>query len=231
MSQHFHCDNQGLIQRLVFAHGPMTPFPWHYLRSDMDLKMQIVDTIRLLHITLEYTHVKGHQDAGRDSDVPLSREAVLNVECDKLATAALTTASPSSLVQFLPASAVSVTVAGQTITRKLPRAIHTIVGRRWQLESFGRRYSWTEAQFDQLDWPLFRSTAYKFSLKKRFFVIKWLNDLLPFQSRMHKFGQSSLAGCPEEWPDVQKNVDLSQKLTSTYYTAQLLIEPTSLRQW
>jgi hypothetical protein len=35
-------------------------------------------------------------------------------------------------------------------------------------------------------------------LKKRFFAIKWLNDLLPFQSRMHKFAQSSLAGCPEE---------------------------------
>jgi hypothetical protein len=30
-------------------------------------------------------------------------------------------------------------------------------------------------------------------------VIKWLNDLLvPFQARMHKYGQSSLAGCPDE---------------------------------
>jgi hypothetical protein len=34
-------------------------------------------------------------------------------------------------------------------------------------------------------------------LKKRFFIIKWLNDLLPFQSRMKKIGQASLAGCPE----------------------------------
>jgi hypothetical protein len=29
-------------------------------------------------------------------------------------------------------------------------------------------------------------------------MIKWLNDLLPFQARMQKYGQSSLAGCPEE---------------------------------
>jgi hypothetical protein len=28
-------------------------------------------------------------------------------------------------------------------------------------------------------------------------MIKWLNDLLPFQARMNKFGQASLAGCPE----------------------------------
>jgi hypothetical protein len=194
----FYCYNKGLIQRLSFAHAPLTPFPRHYLRSDIYLEMQIVDTIRLLHITLDYRHVKGHQDEGTTSEVPLTREAMLNVQCDELATAALTNASPSPLVQFLPASAVSVTVDGQTLNRKLPKAIRTSVGRRRQLASFGRRYSWTAAQFDQLDWPLFCFTTYKFSLKKRFFVIKWLNDLLPFQSRMHKLGQLSMAGCPDE---------------------------------
>jgi hypothetical protein len=125
----------------------------------VDVTQPIFENISTDHE--DYTHVKGHQDAGMDSDVPLTREAVLNVECDKLATAALTTASPSPLVQFLLASAVSATVAGQTITRKLPRAIRTIIGCRRQLESFGRRYSWTEAQFDQLDWRLFCACSFQ----------------------------------------------------------------------
>jgi hypothetical protein len=195
----FYCDNEGLIKRLKFAHGPLAPFPWHYLRSDMDLELQILDTIRLLAITLAYTHVLGHQDGDAANEAsPLTRKATLNVECDRLASAALSSAQPAPIVNFLPASVVSVTVAGQTVTRKLPCSIRTIVGRRRQLTSFKRRYKWTEAQFDAIDWPQFRSSTYKFLLTKRFFIIKWLNDLLPFQARMLKYGQSSLAGCPDD---------------------------------
>ena len=161
--------------------------------------MQIIDTIRLLNINLRYHHVKGHQDddGPANEDSPLSRQAQLNVACDHLATAALQIALPSPLVTFLPASRVAVTIEGQSINRKIPRSVRTLIGRRRQLSSFTRRYGWTSVQFDQIDWPTYRSATSKLSLKKRFFVIKWLNDILPFQARMHKFGQSSLAGCPE----------------------------------
>jgi hypothetical protein len=193
----FFCDNEGLIKRLKFVHGPLTPFPRHYLRSDMDLEMQIVDTIRLLEISLAYKHVHGHQDDA-DDEAPLTREALLNVACDQLATAALRIAQPAPNVNFFPASEVSVHIAEQTVTWKVPRVVRTLVGRCRQLASFKRRYAWTAAQFDSIDWPQFRSSTHKFCLKKRFFIIKWLNDLLPFQERMLKFGQSSLAGCPDE---------------------------------
>jgi hypothetical protein len=87
----FYCDNQGLITRLNFAAGPLFPFPWHFLRSDVDIEMQILDTIRLRNIKMGYHHVKGHQDtatSGMDkTKQPLSRQAQFNVECDHLATA------------------------------------------------------------------------------------------------------------------------------------------------
>jgi hypothetical protein len=196
----FYCDNKGLISRLAFAVGPMSPFPRHFLRSDMDLEMQILDTIRLLGISFTYTHVKGHQDTTQSSALPilLNRQAELNIECDHLATDALQLAEPSPLVTFLPASKVTVTIEGTTVNRKLPRAIRRLIGRRLQLSSFSRRYGWSEAQFAQIDWPQYRSASAKLSLKKRLFAIKWLNDLLPFQVRMHKYGQAPLAGCPEE---------------------------------
>jgi hypothetical protein len=135
----------------------------------MDLEMQIVDTIRLLEISLAYQHILGHHDddadAKGDDKVPLTCEALLNVECEHLATSALRTAQPAPNVHFFPAGTVSVNVAGQTITRKLPRAIRTLVDRRRQLASFKRQYAWTEAQFDSIDWPQFWSSTYKFSLK------------------------------------------------------------------
>jgi hypothetical protein len=198
----FYCDNKGLIARLHFVAGPLSPFPRHFLRSDMDLEMQILDTIRLLGITFNYNHVKGHQDmtpTHLSLTAPLTRQAELNIECDHLATTALKLACPSPTVTFLLAGKVTVTIEGTTINRKFPRAIRNLIGRRLQLSSFSsRHYSWSADQFNQIDRPQYRSASAKLSLKKRLFTIKWLNDLLPFQTRMHKYGQSSLAGCPEE---------------------------------
>jgi hypothetical protein len=147
---HFYCDNQGLITRLNNAAGPLHPFPRHFLRSDIDLDMQIVDTIEMLDVTLSYTHVKGHQDDDPD-DTPLTCKAQLNVECDVLAIAALLVPQPASSVEFLPASKVSVTIDGTTVTRKIPRTTHH--GWRRQIASFSRRYGWTTVQFDAIDWP------------------------------------------------------------------------------
>jgi hypothetical protein len=66
-----------------------------------------------------------------------------------------------------PASRITVTVAGVTINRKLARSFRDLVSRTKQLFSFHRRYGWQAAQFDQLDWPLFRSSVSSFSLSKR----------------------------------------------------------------
>jgi hypothetical protein len=77
----FFCDNLGLVTRLNHAAGPLQPFPRHFLRSDIDLELQILETIRLLDLSLSYTHVLGHQDAPGTPPTsakpakPLSRQA------------------------------------------------------------------------------------------------------------------------------------------------------------
>jgi hypothetical protein len=162
-SNKFYCDNLGLIARLTQAASSRTPFPRNYLRSDMDLETQIVDTLRLMTLSLTYTHVLGHHYTDQ-ADEPLTREATLNVECDHLATAALQTATPSPLVTPFPAGRISVTVTGVTINRKLARHIRELVSRTRQLSSFQRRYGWTPVQFDDLDWPLFRWSVSSFAL-------------------------------------------------------------------
>jgi hypothetical protein len=103
----FYCDNKGLITRLQKATGPLNPFPRHYLRSDIDVEMQILDTLSLLAISLTYVHVKGHQDDDPTAHhnpngpkKPLCRQAVLNIEYDCMATAALLTAPTAPAVTF-----------------------------------------------------------------------------------------------------------------------------------
>jgi hypothetical protein len=130
----FFCNNLGLITRLTHAAGPLQPFPRHFLRSDIELELQIVEMIQLLDLTLSYFHVLGQQESPVEPPTstqpvtPLSRQAILNVECDTLATEALRVAHPSPLVTFIPASKVSVTIDGTTVTRTIPRTIRTLIG-------------------------------------------------------------------------------------------------------
>jgi hypothetical protein len=90
--------------------------------------MQILDTIRLLVITVSYNHVKGHQDENPHEAVRLTQQAELNVACDFLATEPLARALLAPIATFLPASKVSVTIAGTTVTKKIPRMIRTLLG-------------------------------------------------------------------------------------------------------
>jgi hypothetical protein len=73
------CDNKGLISRLDRAAGPQTPFPHHFLCFEINLEMQICDTLQMLAISLTYHHVKGHQDGAPVDKTPLTRQARLNV--------------------------------------------------------------------------------------------------------------------------------------------------------
>jgi hypothetical protein len=66
----FYCDNDTLITRLKQAAIPLLHFPRNYLRSDMDLEMQIVDRLRLMELTLTYTHIIGYQDDQPATAIP-----------------------------------------------------------------------------------------------------------------------------------------------------------------
>jgi hypothetical protein len=181
--------------------------------------MQILDTIRLFSIAIGYHHVKSHQDTATSltdrAKKPLSRQAQLNVECDHLATATLQTARPAPIVTFLPVSKAAVNIEGQSVTRKIPRSIHTLIGVRRKMASFHRHYGWMPGWFDQIDWNQFRSANANMSLKKRVFVVKWLNDLLRFRLEC-----SSSDNPP--WPANPKSVDVTRRIIPTFYTALCL---------
>jgi hypothetical protein len=50
--------------------------------------------------------------------------------------------------------------------------------------------------YDLVSWKLLHACSLAIPFLKRLFLIKWVNDLLPFQHQQHKYRQSPWASCP-----------------------------------
>jgi hypothetical protein len=191
-----YCDNQGLLDRINTSRHSKYLKPRRFLFSEADLEMQILDTLALLSTKVTLRHVKGHQD----DTVPTAElpwPAQLNIHCDALASAELQRIpTPSPLVPFLPASKVSLTVQGNTLTHHIPsqvRQLHSAIHQRPYLE---RHHKWNPGIFDTVNWDLLRACLLDLSTVVRFFFVKWINLILPFQSQQYKFSQSPSPACP-----------------------------------
>jgi hypothetical protein len=191
-----YCDNQGLLDRLETSSNAKYIKPRRFLFSEADLEMQILDTLQTLDTDVTLCHVKGHQD----DTIPTAElpwPAQLNIRCDALASTELRRISNiSPIVPFLPASTVSLTVQGKTLTHHIPsqvRQLHSALQQRPYLE---KHHKWETGTFDMVNWDLLRSCLTDLSTVVRFFFVKWINLILPFQSQQHKFNQSPSPACP-----------------------------------
>jgi hypothetical protein len=64
-------DNEGLLQRIDSALRTKYVQPRKFLSSEIDIEMQIVDTLLLLDTKVSFSHVVGHQDESVDlADLP-----------------------------------------------------------------------------------------------------------------------------------------------------------------
>jgi hypothetical protein len=190
------CDSKSLIDRLEASRALTRPALQRHLFSEADVELQILSAMTSLGpVALE--HVLGHQDDNDDGE-PLSWEVQLNQRCDTLlATAHLSSATDIlPIVPFLPASKVCRTVQGTTLTHHLPTQLRTFAGLPEYREYLCRHHDWEPEVFDLIDWPIFHASTLTLSFLKRLFVIKWINDLLPFQEQQHKFHQSPSPQCP-----------------------------------
>ena len=173
--------------------------PRRFLFSEVDVEMQILSALSRLCpdlslLTLQ--HVEGHQDT-KYPTCPLPWNATLNQRCDQLASLALDDAvDPIPLVTFLPASQISLVVGSTTITHHLPTQIRTLAGLPALRTSLCTCHSFDEAAFNLINWELFHSCTLSVSFSQRIFLLKWLHNLLPFQSQQLKFGFSPSSACP-----------------------------------
>ena len=84
-----YCDNKGLFYCIETHKDKQKPSPRQFLYSGIDVEMQIIDTLKTLVIqTIEFIHVKGHQDNTENIE-ELEWPVTMNIYCDQLATKAL----------------------------------------------------------------------------------------------------------------------------------------------
>ena len=76
------CDNKGLLLRIETHDIKQKPSPRQFLYSEIDIEMQIIDTIKAIKMReIQFTHVLGHQDNNTPFD-ELPWPVKMNVYCD-----------------------------------------------------------------------------------------------------------------------------------------------------
>ena len=192
-----YCDNKGLIALILKARKNDNKSPRRFLTAEIDIEMQIIDTMQQLQMEIcEIIHVPGHQDE-KETFENLTWESKMNVYCDQLATKELIQIKqPSRHIPMLPASRITLKIHGYIITHHIPRQIQQLWGKQQQRIYLSKHHKWTLNQFEEIDWQLFRITFYKFSFKKKLFIIKWINKILPLNKRHYEFNMVHSAECP-----------------------------------
>lgn len=191
-----YCDNQSLIKRITLWRQSYTFNARQFLYSEMDVQMQIMDTIELFNNDhVELSHVKGHQDAVRDLE-DLQWKEKLNIFSDQLATEAMNDLKEDLDIPPLPAANLYVIVDGRTLTHHIPSLIRFLWSSKIYKAYLQKKHGLSSQEIRVIDWDLFRASFQSFEIKKRWFFTKWVNYILPLSQQQHQKGLSGTCLCP-----------------------------------
>ena len=189
-------DNSGLLTRIENTQTKHNPSARKYLFSEIDIEMQITDTLSQLNATVcNFKHVKGHQEDTTPFD-QLSWSAKLNIYCDQLATRVLCEQhKPITTVPHLPASKIALQIEQTTITHHIPSQIRRMYSRQAQRVYLTNHHKWSTNTFSSVEWDQFRRIYFSFRLQKRRFITKWVNKILPFNQRQYTWNLATSPKC------------------------------------
>ena len=124
LASKLYCDNLGIIIQINKAKAKLNPSPRQYLIAEIDVEMQILDTLQIFNIEVcEIIHVLGHQYAKEKQEL-LAWDSQINIYCDNLATKKIKSiTTPSCHVPMLPTSKIALKINDFIITHHLPRQI------------------------------------------------------------------------------------------------------------
>ena len=207
------CDNSCLLQRVSTI--PEKPSPRRCLYSEVDVELQILDTLQQLKLQPSFIHVKSHPDP----TIPVEKlpwRSQLNVRCDTLATQKLKIISTEPIVPMLPASKVMLDVQGITITHHQASQIRRAYSKQRSKAYLSDKHEWTD-EFDTIDWDLVNAKYVKMPFHKKLFITKWVNKLLPLNLRRYKRNLFPTAYCPSWCQQLENDEHL---ITCNHQTRQ-----------
>lgn len=187
-----YCDNESLIKTINSVRFRQLTPKFHY-STDCDIIREIVFLLQhlgKLYGFIAIRHIKGHQDR---SSKTLSKEAILNVEADRLATRALVmTAKPP--LQF-PNSTATLLIKGKNVSSKHTvhiREAHHCVKLREHYLSIN---SWTNEIFDDVWWLPHGTALHRLSTGEKNTLQKFFHNRLPCNRRESRYYQYIPEGC------------------------------------
>jgi hypothetical protein len=196
LTHDFYCDSESLLKRIHRALNRSWVNPSHCLSSDFDLESGILELINTLSISFQYLHVKSHQDDDTEIHL-LPWAAQMNVHADSLATDFLDNyAEPSKLVPFIPASQASLTIHGETITRRFATRLRHAANSPRLCQHLMAKNDWSLNTFRSINWDVPGNALHTLENSARIFIIKFAHDHLPTRRHMHRIKQAPHDKCP-----------------------------------
>jgi hypothetical protein len=191
----YMADNQGLLTVILQDSTHTEAFPNTTLEADWDIRNEIKATLKLIGRPNSFSHVKGHQDNGQSVE-SLDLPAQLNVEADREANefrAAYPEHRP--LVPRLGHNGAQLHINGRTINGKYRHEIRLAKSEGPLPVYLMRKYSWTEAHMQLIDWKAL-TQALNRKREKEVALVKRLAEVTPTATITHRYGTSKSSKCP-----------------------------------
>ena len=187
-----YLDNSSLLRIVTRMSSESYLSPSDAISSEYDLILQIADLLTTLPLSLQFHHVKSHQDKHAPIS-SLSLPAQANCHADHLATSAQLQCQSQDQSPLYPAAQCRLCLSAKTITRNHQHYLHSHSSATRLRQYITSSHSWTNS--NHIDWDCFQAICLKQTFRHPFFI-KWVHRLLPVGVVMHRRNVHSSPFCP-----------------------------------
>jgi len=156
------------------------------MNNDHDILLAITAVAtRCSPVSLQYNHVKGHQDTKTDLQRPLTIAEQHNVECDKLAKQFVTAQSKQSYLLQTPeleAASPHLIIRGKVICHTFLTALRQAATVPAYHNYLCNCFEWTQADLHQIQWHTLAMAINSFPCNDQRRLVLFIHDKLPLCS-------------------------------------------------
>jgi hypothetical protein len=186
---YIYMDNKTLIQTLERYRNEMELSKWN-LQPDADMVKYAHKLLR--NIPANFTHVKSHQDTGKNFD-KLSLPVQMNTLADKLAKEQPVqgTRPPELYVPFSYLKIKEIHITRDSKQQLLEEASRIPIQQYYK-----EKYRWKSATFHTINWQIQRRVLTTYSTNDQRRILKMVHGWLPTYARLHRENQTTNPRCP-----------------------------------
>jgi len=188
-----YCDSASVITNITRTVNARSVFPNSTIEGAI-----LHAIIQLQPLTINFRHVKGHQDSQLQRWRPLTIPEQLNIDCDKRAASLLPYARQSQQPDnpCLPTSYPHLITHGKTLVQEIPGSLchaATTPDYRTYLQE---KYQLSDTAAEDINWLTLKLTIRWFQLSDCMRLHKFLHDWLPLKGASHTATNNDSNLCP-----------------------------------